>query len=241
MTRMTMMVSALLLLAGCANTLDKLENVGKPPPMTEIENPHTSPEYKPMTWPLPNPQAERQQFANSLWQPGSRAFFRDQRAGRVGDILKVKVEINDRAALDNETTRSRSNSQNITNPTLAGLERIIMPESTPLLALSGNSDTEGTGEIERTERIETEVAAVITQVLPNGNFVISGTQEIRVNSEVRELSVQGIIRPQDVDSNNTIDSSQIAEARINYGGRGNVSDMQAPRWGHQVIDIIAPF
>ncbi len=238
----TVWISAVLLaLTGCASTIDKLENVGNAPDMTEVENPHVAPEYMPMTWPLPDPQPEERLYANSLWQPGSRAFFRDQRAARVGDILKVKVEIDDRAEVDNETKRTRENDQNVDNPTLAGFERILMPEVTPLLALGSSNETNGKGEIKREDRIETQIAAVITQVLPNGNFVISGTQEIRVNHEVRELSVRGIVRPQDVDSDNTVDSSQIAEARINYGGRGNISDLQAPRWGHQVIDVLSPF
>lgn len=234
-------VAAGLALSGCASTLEKMQTVGKEPAMTSVANPHVNPNYKPITWPLPNPEPEQELYANSLWQPGSRAFFRDQRANRVGDILRVRVEVNDRAEMENETLRTRDNTQNVTNPILGGFERFVSPSVTPLLALSGSNETEGRGEIQREDRIETTVAAVITQVLPNGNFVIEGTQEIRVNYEVREVSVKGIVRPQDIDSDNMINSTQIAEARIVYGGRGNVSDLQAPRWGHQMIDILSPF
>ena len=230
------------LLSGCLSTIEKLENVGKEPPLTSVENPHTSPKYRPITWPLPDPEPEQELYVNSLWQPGSRAFFRDQRASRVGDILRVQVRINDSATLENETTRTRENEQTVQTPVIGGFGRYLLPDLTPnLLSLQGDNETTGTGEIEREETIETDVAAVVTQVLPNGNFVIQGTQEVRVNHEVRELSVKGIVRPEDIDSNNTVQSSQIAEARIVYGGRGNVSDMQAPRWGHQVIDILSPF
>lgn len=241
MKKLLSLAAAGLMMTGCASTLDKLENVGKEPPLTSVENPHISPEYQPMTWPLPDPEPERQLYSNSLWQPGARAFFRDQRANRVGDILRVKVAIDDKAEVDNETKRDRENEQEVALPVIGQLGRYVLPEIDPLYSLSGNNSTTGKGEIKREDKIETTVAAVITQLLPNGNMVISGSQEIRVNHEVRELSIKGIVRPQDIDSDNTIDSSQIAEARIVYGGRGNISDLQAPRWGHQILDIVAPF
>ena len=243
----TLALLSVLHLGACASTVDKLGNIGHPPEMAKIENPHTKPEYKPLTWPLPDPEPEPKIYANTLWQPGTRTFFRDFRASRVGDLVRVKVFIDDKAEVDNKTDRSRQSTETLGAPSVFGLEnKIFRPlpgTANPgsLLDITGNTDTQGDGQIEREEKIETMVAATITQVLPNGNFVIEGKQEVRVNFEVREISIAGIIRPQDIDSENTVDSSQIAEARIVYGGRGQLTDVQQPRWGNQVIETLAPF
>ena len=239
-------VSALALSA-CSSSIDKLSNIGEPPPLDTVENPQTKPDYKPMSWPMPEPEAQQQSHANSLWQPGSRAFFRDNRASRVGDIVRVRVGIDDRAEIENETTRQRDTRENVGAPKVFGLEGKLgiltpgEPDRNSLFDITGGTSSEATGEIDRQERIETQVAAIVTQVLPNGNMVIDGKQEIRVNYEIREISVKGVIRPQDINSDNTIDSSQIAEARINYGGRGQITEIQTPRWGNQVIEAISPF
>ncbi len=246
---MQMMITgfAVILLAGCASTLDRLEQVGQQPPITKVENPQEKPDYQELTWPLPEPQVEQKRHANALWQPGARAFFRDQRASRIGDILRVKIEIDDKAELDNETERTRDTQEAVGAPKLFGLEGKLKfltpgtPEPANLFDITGTSTNEGTGSIAREEKIETQVAAVITQVLPNGNYVIDGSQEIRVNFEVREVSVKGIVRPQDIDSENTVDYSKIAMARINYGGRGHLMDVQQPRYGSQIVDILSPF
>jgi len=235
---------ALAGLSACASTMDKLERVGKKPPMSIVENPHVKPEYKPLSWPMPKPEPETTKYVNSLWRPGARSFFRDQRASRVGDILRVRVEIDDEAEIDNETLRSRETNEDVQVPNLFGsLRGKVVPgnRQDPLFGLSAENESDGTGEIEREEQIRTQVAALVTQVLPNGNLVIDGSQEIRVNFEVRELTVQGVVRPEDIASDNTIDASQIAEARIVYGGRGQLTDVQQPRWGYQVIEAVSPF
>lgn len=242
-----LLTGTILALSGCASTLDKLEQVGKPPPLTKVVNPTVQPDYEPLSWPLPENAPAPKQYANSLWQPGSRAFFRDQRAARVGDILKVNIRIQDRAELDNETDRDRTGTDSIQAPTVFGLENKIfkalpgVANPANLASITTNGTHRGTGAIRREETIETQVAALITQVLPNGNFAIHGSQEIRVNNEIREVSVRGVVRPQDINSANIIDSSQIAQARIVYGGRGQISDVQQPRWGSQVIEVISPF
>ncbi len=241
------MISMMCLITACSSTLDRLENINKQPPLTKTENPQAKPDYRPMTWPLPEPVPPTKQYANSLWQPGARAFFRDQRASRVGDILRIRIEIDDKAELDNETERRRNTQEEVTAPNVFGFETFYdnllpgNPQGASLANIEGRTNNRGEGTVEREEKIETEIAAAVTQVLPNGNFVIQGSQEIRVNYEVREIAVTGIIRPEDIDSSNTIDSSQIAEARIIYGGRGQLMDIQQPRWGSQVIDILAPF
>jgi flagellar L-ring protein precursor FlgH len=235
------------LLSGCVSTLDKLETVGDQPPLTKTEDPTTRPDYKPVSWPVTKQPLPSDRQANSLWQPGARAFFRDQRASRVGDILRVRIAIKDKAELNNETQRKRDTKENVGAPSVFGLEKRLgiltpgSPNPDSLFDISGKTDNKGTGTVKRQEKIETQVAALITQVLPNGNYVISGSQEMRINYEVREVSVSGVVRPEDIDMDNTVDSSQIAEARVIYGGRGQLTDVQQPRWGSQVIDILSPF
>lgn len=245
--RYAFFLSLALVLSACSGTLDKIEQVGKQPPMSTIQNPTVQPDYEPLTWPLPETPPPSVKHANSLWQPGARAFFRDQRAARVGDILRVKIKIQDKAELKNETQRKRDSSDSLETPKVFGLQGKMMKwlpgfqdTDNPLSVTSG-TDSKGTGDIKREERIETEVAALVTQTLPNGNLVISGKQEMRINYEIREVSVSGVVRPEDINSDNTIDSTQIAEARIIYGGRGQLMDVQQPRWGSQVIDAVSPF
>jgi flagellar L-ring protein FlgH len=244
-------VLALLLctsLTGCMDVLDKLERAGKPPAMSEVKDPTREPSYAPISWPMPEAKSPpAQQYANSLWQPGSRAFFRDQRASRVGDILRVKIKINDKAEVGNETERKRDVTENLDTPSVFGVEELLvrpLPKvATPsdLLNITSNTNTKGKGSVKRQDTVDTMVAALIIQVLPNGNYVIDGKQEIRVNYDVREVSIKGVVRPQDITTDNTVDSTQVAEARIVYGGRGQLMDVQQPRWGSQVIETLSPF
>ncbi len=231
-------------LAACSATLDRLENVGAQPPHRPVENPHTQPGYKPLSWPMPQPEPEAQQYANSLWRPGARSFFRDQRASRVGDILRVNVQINDRSEVINETRRQKDASDSVEIPNFFGaLRDSVVPggPEAPTLETESSTQSVGRAQLRRQERINTQVSAVVTQVLPNGNLVIDGSQEVLINFEMRELGVKGIVRVEDIGSDNTVDASQIAEARITYGGRGQITDVQQPRWGYQVIDAVSPF
>jgi flagellar L-ring protein precursor FlgH len=194
--------------------------------------------------PMPAPQPATYS-PNSLWRNGSRAFFKDQRAMQVGDIMTVKVKITDNAKFENGTARSRTNKEDSGISDFIGSKAISNPAAAvlpgKLLTADSTASSEGKGSVNRQEALLTNVAAVVTQVLPNGNLVVEGKQEVRVNFEVRELIVAGIVRPEDIESDNTIDSTKIAQARIAYGGRGQITDVQQPRYGQQVMDILLPF
>jgi len=232
------------LLSGCAALGDRLKSLGEPPPLSPVDNPTSKPGYKPVQMPMPTPQPVVYN-PNSLWRTGSRAFFNDQRAHIVGDILTVKVNFNDTAVFQDQTqlTRTTTEDTEITNfigaNTIGNAAKAVLPGS--VLTASGNSQMNGQGTINRQDQLVTNVAAVVTQVLPNGNMVIEGKQEVRLNSEIRELVVAGVVRPEDIESDNAIDLSKIAEARLAYGGRGVLTNIQTERWGQQAVDIILPF
>jgi flagellar L-ring protein precursor FlgH len=183
----------------------------------------------------------------SLWRQGSKTFFRDQRARGVGDLLTVAVNLQEQAEFANQTNLSRSTANGMTIPNLAGVGTLIgrlvpgLKNVDPTIATTGNDSTQGQGDIKRSENIIVNVAATVVQVLPNKNMEISGSQEIRLNNELRQLQIRGMVRPEDIRSDNTIASEKIAEARIAYGGRGVSSDLQRPTWGQDVIKRIAPF
>jgi flagellar L-ring protein precursor FlgH len=231
------------LLGGCSS-LDRIKLIGEQPPLSAIENPTTQAGYKPVQMPMPAVQAASYS-PNSLWRNGSRAFFKDQRAHQIGDILTVKVNITDKANIANETQRSRTNKEDSGITDFFGSKLIKSPATAVLpgriLTADSTGSSDGKGSTVRQEALQTNVAGVVTQLLPNGNLVIEGKQEIRVNFEVRELVVAGVVRPEDIESDNTIDSSKIAQARIAYGGRGQITDVQQPRYGQQVLDVLLPF
>ena len=238
---------ALLAMAGFASgcsSIDRLSAIGERPALAAIENPTAQPGYKPVQMPMPRPEPASYN-ANSLWRNGSRAFFKDQRAHQIGDILTVTVNFTDKANIANETQRSRSNKEDsgVTDfagsKLLSGSAAAVLPGR--LLTADSTASSDGKGSVQRQEALQTSVAAVVTQLLPNGNLVVEGKQEIRVNFEIRELIVAGIVRPEDIQSDNTIDSSKIAQARIAYGGRGQITDVQQPRYGQQVLDVLLPF
>ena len=236
-----------LLLASCAlggcSSIDRLSQIGEQPKLSAIDNPTTQPGYKPVQMPMPKPEVASYN-PNSLWRNGSRAFFKDQRARQVGDLLTVTVNITDKANIENDTSRSRTNKEDSGITDFIGSQTVtqankILPGR--ILTADSTSSSEGKGSVDRKEALQTNVAAVVTQVLPNGNLVVEGKQEIRVNFEIRELIVAGIVRPEDIQSDNTIDSTKIAQARIAYGGRGQITDVQQPRYGQQVMDVLLPF
>ena len=236
----------LMLLGGCANTIERLSQVGQAPELTPIENPVAQAGYRPVLLPMPAHEPEVYP-ANSLWRQGARSFFKDQRARTVGDVLKVEVTIADEATLRNETQRSRANEDSLSASNFFGLESRLdnfLPDAVDpsnLVDLESELEHGGRGNTARTEEIRLNIAAVVVQVLPNGNLAIQGRQEVRVNFEVRELYVAGVVRREDITPDNTIQHDQIAELRVAYGGRGQITDVQQPRYGAQVLDVILPY
>jgi len=232
-------------LGGCSG-FTRLSQIGEAPPLTTIQNPATKPGYQPVSMPMPKPiTAERR--PNSLWQAGSRAFFKDQRASQVGDILTIDISFDDKAQFNNETQTQRTTAEQSSAGSLMGfesqLQKILPHNSNPasLLNIAGTSNNDGKAAITREEQVTLEVAALVTQVLPNGNLVVQGHQELRVNNEVRDLQITGIVRPQDISAINATTLDKLAEARVSYGGRGQLTNDQQPRFGEQLIDIVAPF
>jgi flagellar L-ring protein FlgH len=231
-------------LASCS-AATRVSQIGEMPPLTTIQDPHQQPGYKPISLPMPTPMIGERR-PNSLWQAGSRAFFKDQRAANVGDILTVVINFDEKAIFNDETQRQRTSAENETMAQLFGLQTSlpkVFPgaSGTNPINISGQSNHDGKATMHREEQVNLQVAALVMQVLPNGNMVVQGHQELRVNFEVRELQLMGVIRPQDISSTNSVDYSKLAEARISYGGRGQLIDIQQPRYGQQLLDILQPW
>ncbi|MEO1194612.1 MAG: flagellar basal body L-ring protein FlgH [Pseudomonadota bacterium] len=240
--RMVFGLMGLLVIAACG----RLEDVGKAPEFTPIDN---GLEYRAMAEPdyaahqdqIPKPETA------SLWSNRRGSLLGDRRAGLSGDILTVVIEIDDSAAISNSTARSRNGAESSQIPSLFGLEGIangILPGPTPLatgISTTSTSNSSGNGSVSRNEQLALRVAATVTEVLPNGVLRIQGSQEVRVNFEIRELLVTGYVRPEDISRRNEITYDKIASARISYGGRGQITDVQQPRYGQQVADIVLPF
>jgi flagellar L-ring protein FlgH len=234
----------LITLAGC----DTWDHFQKPPnfsgpgtvgaiPAPSAESPVINAANVP-----PLPPANR----GALWRPGSKTFFRDPRARSIGDLLTVAVNLQEQAEFANQTALTRTTANSMSIPAQSGLGSWLshlLPGivTDPLVAASGNDSTQGQGDIKRSENIVVNVAATVLRVLPNNNLEIAGSQEIRLNNEMREMQIRGVVRPEDIGSDNTISSDRIAEARIAYGGRGISSDLQRPTWGQDVLNRVAPF
>ena len=232
----------LLLLAGCG----RLENVGKAPAFTSVEG---SNEYFAMTG-SGLPDTTLRHLATdgaSLWSRDRRSLLGDRRAGNRGDILTVVIQIDEKAEISNTTGRSRSGSDSAGIPHLLGIPQRLdrnLPEGASManaFETNSASNYQGNGSVARREKLTLRVAATITEKLPNGVLRIQGSQEVRVNFEVRELVVQGFVRPEDISRQNEITYDKIAGARISYGGRGQITDVQQPRYGQQVADILLPY
>jgi flagellar L-ring protein precursor FlgH len=234
-------ISALLLagvsLSACS-AVDRIRNIGENPKLDAVGNPAGSKIVEDIPKPQPLSNAD-----NSLWQPGAQTFFHDPRAMHVGDVITVNVTVADTAKLDNSTSRSRTNSDDANLTNFFGLEKALPSSIDPTNVVKMGSDNSnvGTGAIQRDETINMTLAALVAQVLPNGNLVIDGHQQVRVNSEMRDMRLSGIVRREDITQANTVNLSQIAEARVTYGGQGSMTDVQQPRYGSQLFDILMPW
>lgn len=236
MKKLIFLFALLMPLAGCGS--QAVNEIGRAPAMSPIGSGLRYGQTQEMALYPKRPQQVASGY--SLWNDNQAALFKDSRALKVGDILTVNIQINDNANFANDTKRSRQNSESM-NFGLTAKSAAVSP------ALSGNinggSDTSstGSGSTKRSEKLTLLVAAVVTGILENGNLVISGSQEVRVNQELRILNVGGIVRPQDVNADNQISYERIAEARISYGGRGRLTEVQQPPWGQQAVDLFSPF
>ncbi len=250
MRKVILLVALGATLSGCGS-VGRLQQIGKAPKLSGID-PVSTPEVeaslsmpsdrgRPATVAMQQPAAAP---SASLFRTGAGAFFRDQRAGKMGDILTIKINIQDKADLGNNTSRTRGGSENGGLGGLLGIApvaKLLGNNAAAALETNSGSKYSGGGTTARSETINMTMAAIVTQVLPNGNLMIRGKQEVRVNFEMRELIVTGIIRPEDIARDNSISHSQIAEARVIYGGKGQLTDAQQARWGQQIYDALFPF
>ncbi len=223
--RALVLLLPLLALSGCG-ALSRLSDVGRPPSMDPTTDPTRTPGWRPVSMPMPAPEPPPP-AGDSLWRPGSRAFFKDRRAARVGDLVTVLVNMTDAAQVNNSSTATRTSSDAMGVPNLFGLENVmqhvfVKPINPAKLVTTNSTNTNvGTGQIQRNETVTLRLAGVVTQVLPNGNLVVLAHQQFRVDNELRDLRVSGVIRPEDIASDNTVQHDRMAEARIAYGGKGD--------------------
>ena len=235
MIRLALAALALTGLAGCSSTA--FREIGVPPALSPVGSGLAAEGSSIYNYPE-KPAAPVKKF--SLWDDRQSRLFTDPRALEAGDLLTVLISINDRAKLKNESERNRTAKRTL------GLGGSFDVDGTGSEAniegdISSNTDSQGSGATTRSENIDLSVAAVVTDVLPNGNLMISGTQEVRVNAELRILTIAGIVRPSDIGARNTISYDRIAEARVSYGGRGRLTEVQQPPYGQQFLDTVLPF
>jgi flagellar L-ring protein precursor FlgH len=234
-------ISAVLLtgaaLSGCS-AVDRVQRIGEAPSLAAVGNPAGQQIVAEIPRPRPITHID-----NSLWQPGAQSFFHDPRAMHIGDVITVNVSVTDTAKLQNTTSRSRTNSDNAGLTNFFGLEKALPSSIDPtnIVKMGSDNSNVGAGSIQRAENISMTLAALVAQVLPNGNLVIDGHQQVRVNNELRDMRLSGIVRREDITQDNTVSLSQIAEARVIYGGQGTMSDVQQPRYGSQLFDIVMPW
>lgn len=248
MPRQILMLAVCAFLAACGGVLN---DIGATPTMTAVghnQNYASGIDGQHLAVALPPNVPPRPGYADgSLWHSGPSSLFGDRRARNMGDIMTIVIEIKDEASISNSSNRARSGADSLSIPNFLGLPQIInkkMPDGSsldPAVGVNSTSSATGSGSVSRNEEITLRVAATVVDVLPNGHLVVRGNQEVRVNFELRDLQVAGIVRPEDISRRNEITYDKIAGARISYGGRGQITNMQQPRYGQQIADIILPY
>lgn len=241
-------MAAALSLGGCGG---RLSDLGQEPTFTPIgysRHALTGVDRQHSEIALAAPKPPKPVYSDgSLWSSGPSSLFGDRRARHMGDILTVVIEISDEASISNSSQRGRSGSDDLAIPNFLGLNTLVedrLPggaDLNPAVGVSSTSNAQGSGSVSRNEEITLRVAATVVDVLNNGHLVVRGNQEVRVNFELRDLQVAGIVRPEDISRRNEITYDKIAGARISYGGRGHIMDMQQPRYGQQIVDQILPY
>jgi flagellar L-ring protein precursor FlgH len=238
MMRQSAVLCAVVMLTGCGMNIKEINREPSLSPVgtglkTErvpiTSEPAVIPHYRP---------------GNSFWQDSGADLFRDTRAMKIGDVVTVKIAIKDKASLDNTSERKRDSNRDFNLNLDYKMNTPVMKGSgdgTITSGIDSKTESKGQGTITRSESIELLVAAIVTGILPNGNLVIAGSQEVRVNFEVRILTVAGVVRPRDISTENIVSYDKIAEARISYGGRGRMTEVQQPGWGHQLLDMLLPY
>lgn len=236
------LIAACSAIAGCGGQ----GPIGEAPDFTPVQG--STEQYAMLSPGLPITADRRQHVdRSSLWTAGQQSLLGDRRAAKRGDIVTVVVEIDDEAEIKNSSSRSRSGQESMNLPHLFGIPQRVnrnMPEGASMdeaVSLGSTSDSSGDGSVRRNEKLTLRIAATVMDTLPNGVLVIEGRQEVRVNFELRELLVTGFARPEDISRMNEITYDKIASARISYGGRGQISEVQQPRYGQQILGRILPF
>lgn len=243
---MTFKISLCFTLICAVAACGRMDHFGKPPSFTPTDNTEENRAMYDPGLPLVA-EPDRPVDRASLWSGGQRSLLGDRRAIKRGDILTVVIEIDDEAQISNSTSRSRNGSEDLGIPDLFGIPQRIdekLPEGASMddaVGINSSSSSGGDGSVSRREELTLRIAASVTLVLPNGVLAIQGSQEVRVNFELRELLVEGFVRPEDISRQNEITYDKIASARISYGGRGQITDVQQPRYGQQALDMILPF
>ena len=235
MKKIASALAVAMAVSGC--TSQAVNEIGRAPSMSPIGSGLNYAETPQMAMYPKQPRTAVSGY--SIWSDQQSALFKDSRAFKVGDILTVNIRVNDRASFDNKTDRSRTNKSGM-NLGFGGSGNNFSVDTKANLGFGSSTSTKGDGSTERSEKLNLLVAAVVTGVIENGNLLISGSQEVRVNHELRIINVAGIVRPQDVDANNQISYERIAEARISYGGRGRLTEVQQPPWGQQAVALSSP-